>query len=396
MSTGKDPKISGKATVDSEEIFEKIEESEPCSDNSEGACVARKHRLQNSTDFKWQSAEPDETPMDGDEKGKRVFSWWMFRLTASKVPGEEHAVIALLTAWKPYGLTGYAFNVEQGKNGQRVKHIGGVLEFAHAKRKKFGWLENRFVQAFPLLVFDGRDYLNKSESTAANRYNTKSDTRIRGPFVFGAAMERAAKEQAEIESIDRYVVKIQLYSWQRWLVKNVLNQPTNDRDIWWLWEPFGNAGKTTFAKWLDQNYAGVMILGGKTADMKNGIVNYITATKKYPRIIIINCSKTFDMDYLSADGIEQIKDAFFFSGKYGDGKGASPMVNCQNPHVIIFANQEPPFIGDMALDRFNSVRLPDGKAKDLKPKVWDLTTYVDSDIEEEDVEIPKKFKSNLG
>ncbi len=77
-------------------------------------------------------------------------------------------------------------------------------------------------------------------------------------------------------------------------------------------------------------------MSGKSADMKNGIVQYIQKNEETPDIVLINVPRS-SQEYVSYEGIESIKDMFFFSGKYEGG-----MVCGANPHVYIFANEPPP------------------------------------------------------
>ena len=83
------------------------------------------------------------------------------------------------------------------------------------------------------------------------------------------------------------------------------------------------------------------MLSGKAGDMKNGIVQY----GNIPKVVLINMPRSSG-GFISYSGIEQIKDMFFFSGKYEGG-----MICGKCPHVVIFAN-EPPDEGMMSMDRW--------------------------------------------
>jgi hypothetical protein len=159
-----------------------------------------------------------------------------------------------------------------------------------------------------------------------------------------------------------------------------LEEP-DDRKIRWCYEPFGGLGKTTFQKWIFQNYKGVAVLGGKAADMKNGIVRFKERTGNFPKIVLINIPKTFKMEYFCPHGTEEVKDMFFFSGKYGS-KDEDGMVDGPPPVMIIFANQEPPDLNTMAADRWVIIRLPDGPAKETKEVVREYWDDNDESIDE--------------
>ncbi len=148
----------------------------------------------------------------------------------------------------------------------------------------------------------------------------------------------------------RYNIDIKLYDWQKEIV-SILREKPDDRTIHWYWEPDGCAGKTTFQKWIYLNFEKTVVLSGKCEDMKNGIIQYKTVTEDLPRNVLINIPKC-NSNFVSISGMEQIKDMFFYCGKYEGG-----MVCGANPHVFVFAN-EPPDLELMSKDRWKVVMLP--------------------------------------
>ena len=108
----------------------------------------------------------------------------------------------------------------------------------------------------------------------------------------------------------------------------------NDRTIYWYWGE-GNLGKTSFCKYLTIHHEAIA-LGGKGADMRNGVVEYVKTNMITPELVLINIPRSFDTEYLSYEGIENIKDMYFYSGKYEGG-----MVCGNSPHLFVFANAPP-------------------------------------------------------
>lgn len=143
-----------------------------------------------------------------------------------------------------------------------------------------------------------------------------------------------------IETID----DAKLYDWELDILQKLKLEP-DKRTLYWYWEENGCAGKTTFQKYMFSNFEGVVVLAGKGTDMKNGIINYQLQTKTLPKIVLINIPRS-SLDFVSYTGLEEIKDMFFFSGKYEGG-----MVCGACPHVFIFANEEPDKT-KMSSDRF--------------------------------------------
>ncbi len=139
-------------------------------------------------------------------------------------------------------------------------------------------------------------------------------------------------------------LNISLYPWQE-IVINELKEDASDRTIRWLWESKGNVGKTTFQKYIYSKYTRVAVLGGKACDIKNGIIEFHKQHKCTPDIVLINIPRVYK-DFVSFQGIEEIKDMFFYSGKYEGG-----MVCGDAPHVIVFANNSPD-TNKMSLDRW--------------------------------------------
>ncbi|AXH74034.1 MAG: putative viral replication protein [Circoviridae sp.] len=125
------------------------------------------------------------------------------------------------------------------------------------------------------------------------------------------------------------------YPWQK-DVLDTIQKEANDRTINWIWESNGCAGKTTFCKYIFMNYDKVVVLSGKASDMKNCIIDYKNTNNCLPKIVLIDIPRSTNCDFLSYQGIEEIKNMFFYSGKYEGG-----MVCGKPPHMFVFANEEP-------------------------------------------------------
>lgn len=137
-----------------------------------------------------------------------------------------------------------------------------------------------------------------------------------------------------------------LYKFQKIILDIIKNEEINDRSIYWFKDDNGNTGKTSFCKLLCARYGGIM-LGGKSADMKHGIVEYKNTNGDTPELILINLPRSFNNDYLSYTGIEEVKDMCFYSGKYEGG-----MIIGNSPNIFIFSN-EIPKTNQLSLDRWN-------------------------------------------
>lgn len=133
--------------------------------------------------------------------------------------------------------------------------------------------------------------------------------------------------------------------WQVQITEKV-TKSAGFRDIFWIWQPEGNTGKTYLAKYLHY-FHGAIITGGKSEDMKHAISRWKEITGHYPVTIIIDLARSGCISAKGYSTIEQIKNALFFSGKYQSGMVAS----CNPPNIVIFANK-PPNTKYMSKDRW--------------------------------------------
>eukprot|EP00918_Siedleckia_nematoides_P018882 GHVU01040327.1.p1 GENE.GHVU01040327.1~~GHVU01040327.1.p1 ORF type:complete len:286 (+),score=13.93 GHVU01040327.1:371-1228(+) len=156
-----------------------------------------------------------------------------------------------------------------------------------------------------------------------------------------------------------YDLSLNLYPWQNYIVNRLSSSYLDDRTIYWVWDKEGCKGKTLLAKWLYLKMNKVVVLSGKAGDMKHGICEYQKNTGCLPKIIIINIPRS-TLDYVSYTGIEEIKDMFFFSGKYEGG-----MICGRSPHVLIFANEEPQY-DKMSADRWKVYNVEELTGIDIK------------------------------
>lgn len=122
--------------------------------------------------------------------------------------------------------------------------------------------------------------------------------------------------------------------WQKDILEIIKTEP-DDRVINWIWSNAGGTRKTSMCKYLAVKHK-ALILGGKAADCRNGIVTYTQHALSTPELVVINIPKSFSPDFVSYEAFENIKDMCFYSGKYEGG-----MVCGNSPHLFVFANFAP-------------------------------------------------------
>lgn len=124
------------------------------------------------------------------------------------------------------------------------------------------------------------------------------------------------------------------YPWEQDILKIIAKEP-DERTIYWYWSEKGNVGKTAFCKYLTVKHKAIA-LSGKGSDVRNGIVEYSKKEGDTPELVVFPIPRSYDCDYLSYESIENIKDMYFYSGKYEGG-----MICGNSPHLFVFANSEP-------------------------------------------------------
>ena len=138
--------------------------------------------------------------------------------------------------------------------------------------------------------------------------------------------------------------------WQR-TVTGWLTGPIDPRSIHWVYEPVGNSGKTYLCKYLHY-FHGAILTGGSVADMKHAIARWKQITGHFPITILIDLARDDRIKPGGYKGLEQIKNAIFFSGKYQSGMVAAVLP----PLVVVFSNA-PPRRECMSADRWRVYRI---------------------------------------
>lgn len=226
---------------------------------------------------------------------------------------------------------------EIGENG--TPHLQGFIEFKTKQR--------------PMSVFDNkRIHWDKARGNLDQQwaYITKQTT----PFI-----SMGFPKPVKLINPD--------YSWEQDIIKIIMTEP-DDRHIYWYWSKGGCIGKTSFCKYLTMKHNAIA-LSGKASDMRNGVVEYHKANEKYPELILIPIPRSFKSEYLNYEGIENIKDMYFYSGKY---EGGMVCGNC--PHVFVFAN-EPPDKEKMSLDRWIITQIDDDDDSKAESNSEDLENF---------------------
>ena len=137
-----------------------------------------------------------------------------------------------------------------------------------------------------------------------------------------------------------------MLGWQKETLEVLRTDPEeDDRIIYWRWDGKGKSGKSAFTKYLVVEHDALM-LSGRSVDMKSAVLKFKEAKGYSPKIVIFDIPRSAE-DYVSYEGMEEIKNGCFLSTKYDVGMVVMPC-----PHVICFANFEPDY-GMLSEDRWD-------------------------------------------
>jgi len=231
----------------------------------------------------------------------------------------------------------YAFQEEEGEEGTPhlqgkigLKEKGRPIEIFGSISKKIHWEKSS--------KWKGYEYCFKDETCVGKRY--------------GKGVTVPAKLQVP-----------ELYGWQEDILDLVTECEPHPRQIYWIWSKDGSKGKSALARYLAIKH-NALVVGGKHSDMKAAIA----LVDNKPTICILDIPRC--VDHISYQGIEEIKNGIFFSGKYESG-----MVKMNPPHFVVLANKRPE-TSKLSKDRWRIFRI--GGPNDL--------LIEDNDIEDENYE----------
>lgn len=218
----------------------------------------------------------------------------------------------------------FIYQEETGLSGTR--HLQGYVCFKNKTRPT------------ELKEMKGVHWEKCRDIEAAKKYCCKEETRT-GQIFHNIPLPKDKKPIRMLEFAN-------FYEWQK-DVWTIANSEPDDRTIHWFYEEDGNHGKSALVKRMVATIPDCVLVGGKGADMKNGIVNYMLDGNDYPAVVLIDIPRSVDTKYVSYQGIEEVKNGCFFSTKY-----ESRMVIGNSPTVIVFANYPPPE-EKLSADRWN-------------------------------------------
>lgn len=260
--------------------------------------------------------------------------------------------------WPDYVSYG-VYQLERGDGG--TLHWQGYAELS--KPVKLGglkkWLPTAHFEKRMGTDVQARDYCMKKDDTfvagpwehgtfvpAANTQGKRNDIEAVRDAIDGGASRKeiyrefggvAARHPRYVEAMLQFRAAdaapklppfVPKYGWQEGVIE-MLDDPQgpHDRQILWVYDAFGNSGKTYMAKYLRQERGAFYCNGGKGVDICYAYENEPIVIFDYVRD---------HKEFVNYGVIEQLKNGILTSSKY-----ESRTKFFATPHVLVFANFPP-------------------------------------------------------
>lgn len=288
-----------------------------------------------ATVYEGSDVEPESVPpvpvasvIVKDAKSKKVNPAVHWDWVVNNYPEDFEKYVPL---FQKSGVS-YVFQQETGESG--TPHLQGYMKFPEKVR--------------PLSVFP-KEVLPASWRVCRNKKNLIRYCSME----FNDDGSRKRDEGCQVYANMAYPKPLKLieptFDWQLEIM-DLIRSPPDDRTIHWYWSAEGGVGKTQFCKYLHARH-GAAVLNGKSSDVRNGVVAYVKRLGTTPELCVMNIPRCYGGQYVSYEAFENIKDMFFYSGKYEGGE-----ICGNSPHLFIFANH-PPDLEKMSADRWRIVEI---------------------------------------
>jgi hypothetical protein len=216
------------------------------------------------------------------------------------------------------------------------------------KTIKYGNIENilycdeyneTIMKCLCVIFEDHKNYIINLYSECAKYFdmiNKTKSKKIKAVDIDKEIILANRAEQGIRKPLDRGIIRYgSLSVWQKHFVDIFLDTPDR-RTIYWIYDKFGGAGKSTLARYLQQTNDDVITVCGKSADVKYLVKQkFDTTDGEGIRLVIYDVPRT-SVGYISYTALEEIKGGNINSTKYECGNIMIPY-----PHLFVFANSLP-------------------------------------------------------
>lgn len=271
------------------------------------------------------------------------YRMWVF--TWNETPSSDATLPALLPSEKDLrdflheNCEDYVFQLEQGEVSGKLHYQGC---FKTLNRVRHSTLLSRFVQRFSCIHREDLCInltIDRMQATWTESvtYCTKAETRVGNIISMKKAIPYSGEDTAFLDDESKR------YPWQNFIYGKVFENdkvsivPAGDREIYWIFDPWGNSGKSKFVKYLCTNNSDVVKVSfGTAAQLRSSIISIGPKA-----VYLIDTPRTLDSnDSIPAliSTLEDIKNGFVVSSFYGKHQ----QLLMDPPHVIVFSNKACP------------------------------------------------------
>lgn len=216
-------------------------------------------------------------------------------------------------------------NITASQLSQHLKSFCKKFTFQMEKGDETGYLHwqielslinKEYLDTVKNLIGDDRAHVEKTKNYfAAKNYCSKDATKVEGPYNENSVFVKTPKLKQQ---------------WQLKLKEILLNEDPSYRQLFWIYDKEGGAGKSDFCLHMYDLHQANLFNNGKFADIAY-------ALNDNPKIVLFDLPRTLE-ERVNYTAIETIKTGYIFSGKY-ESKGK----RFDKPHVVIMANFEPDY-----------------------------------------------------
>jgi len=129
-----------------------------------------------------------------------------------------------------------------------------------------------------------------------------------------------------------------LKPWQAQILNRIEESTNKRRDIFWVYDPIGNTGKTELCDHVEAKYTGECLIVAATGSLRDiaDVIRNWMELGNVPKYVFIDLPRTYEDRDSIYTILESVKNGRLTATKY---KGAN--VNFRSPHVCVFSNFKP-------------------------------------------------------
>lgn len=287
--------------------------------------------------------------MSNQEHNK--YKYWVCTIMSN----EEHPLVdgfQLESTFKTL-CSEYTFQLEQGSTG--MMHYQCAVASKIRKRQLTLLNDIQELLQFPKHLIQ----LDRSfDYETAKLYCSAIEKRVEGTSVLTNLKQPVTYTQEDIKLLDD---KENRYPWQDDFMSQFFTEdetdylPCSGRTIYWIYDPYGNSGKSVFTKWLRMRYDNNTKIGfGSATQLRTAIV-----VKPPQKMYIIDIPRTLSSDDSMAtlySVAEELLNGYVTTSMHGDPRETI----FDPPFVVVFSNR-PPEQDKLSMDRWNIQLITFGK-----------------------------------